>query len=62
MPLVTSLPMQKVLVRHERASGAYRPSSAYLARYLASLPVAFLGNTLLVVPIYFMAGLQVRCA
>jgi hypothetical protein len=61
MPIVTQIPLEKVITKHERASGAYRPSSAFLARYLSSLPVSYLGISMLIIPVYFMAGLQVGC-
>jgi ABC-type multidrug transport system permease subunit len=64
-PLVNAFVPQRPIIRRERASGSYRSSTAYLeltisffAKFLITVPLNILGALVLIVPIYFMVGLQ----
>lgn len=58
MPTVTVLPLQRSLIRRERAAGTYRASTSYVAKWLSGLPLTLLSALVLAIPIYWMFGLQ----
>lgn len=58
MPTISVFPLQRQIIKHERASGSYRSSAAYMARYLSSLPLLFAGTLLFALPVYWILGLQ----
>ncbi|EGF83345.1 hypothetical protein BATDEDRAFT_8584 [Batrachochytrium dendrobatidis JAM81] len=58
MPNISVFPIQRQIIKRERAAGSYRSSSAFIAKWISSLPLSFLGAIVLTVPIYWMAGLQ----
>jgi ATP-binding cassette subfamily G (WHITE) protein 2 len=57
-PSVSKFPSQKAIIKRERASGSYRSSSAFLAKFVASLPLLIIGTTIFVVPVYWTIGFQ----
>lgn len=57
-PSVSKFPSQKAIIKRERASGSYRSSSAFLAKFVGSLPLLIIGTTLFVVPVYWTIGLR----
>jgi ATP-binding cassette subfamily G (WHITE) protein 2 len=58
MPIINVLPLQRDIIKRERTSGTYRASSAFIAKFLSSLPLAYIGSLLLSIPVYWMVGLQ----
>eukprot|EP00842_Homolaphlyctis_polyrhiza_P001061 jgi/Hompol1/1956/HPOL_000592-RA len=58
MPIVGEFPLQRIIIRRERAGGSYRSSSAFLAKVVSTLPTLYVGCLLLCVPLYWMVGLQ----
>ena len=58
MPSLPVFTEQRDIIKHERAGGSYRSSSAYVAKVLSTLPLTFAGSLILALPIYWMVGLQ----
>lgn len=58
MPLVTSFPIEKRLIIREYQSGGYSPSTAFFARFIAQLTIAWVASSFVVVVIYFMVNLR----
>lgn len=58
MPQIGVFPEQRRLIKRERAAGSYRPSSAYIAKIVSSLPLLIIGNLVLTIPIYWAVGLR----
>ena len=58
MPIIGVFPEQKLIIKRERAAGTYRASSAFVAKFISSLPLAYAGSLLLSIPVYWMIGLQ----
>lgn len=54
MPKILVFPDQRRLIKRERSAGSYRPSSAYLAKIVSSLPLLILGNLILFIPVYWV--------
>ena len=57
MPTIGVFPEQRQIIKRERASGSYRASSAYLAKFVSSLPLVLTGALLMAIPVYWMLGL-----
>jgi ABC-2 type transporter len=49
---------QKRLIKRERAAGSYRSSSAYLSKLFSGVPLIFVGNLILGIPVYWVVGLS----
>jgi ABC-type multidrug transport system permease subunit len=58
MPILAVFPEQRQINKRERASGSYRASSAYIAKTLSCFPLSILGCLLLIIPLYWIVGLQ----
>ncbi|KAI8900282.1 P-loop containing nucleoside triphosphate hydrolase protein [Globomyces pollinis-pini] len=58
MPLINVFPEQKRIIKRERSSGTYRPSSAFLSKFVSLFPVLLISTLILIVPVYFLVGLQ----
>lgn len=58
MPTINLFPAQKLIIKRERAAGTYRASSAFLAKFVSSLPLTYAGALILAIPVYWMIGLQ----
>lgn len=58
MPTISVFPDQRTIMKRERAAGTYRASSAYIAKVMSTVPVVLLGAVILVIPAYWMIGLQ----
>ncbi|KAJ3368620.1 ATP-binding cassette sub- G member 2 [Kappamyces sp. JEL0680] len=54
--LINVFPEKKKLVSLERASGTYRPVSAFFAELCSNLPLLFLENIIFMVPFYWLAN------
>ncbi|KAI8901915.1 P-loop containing nucleoside triphosphate hydrolase protein [Globomyces pollinis-pini] len=57
-PLILVFSNQKRIIKRERASGSYRASSAYLAKFFSLIPGAIFRTLLLTIPVYWIVGLQ----
>jgi ABC-type multidrug transport system permease subunit len=62
MPALAVLPLQRKIIKRERACGAYRSSSAFLAKVVATIPLTMITALLYGIPIYWMVGLQPTAA
>ena len=60
MPTISVFPEQRQIIKRERAAGTYRTSSAYLAKFMSTLPLTYAGALLLAVPVYWMIGMLLR--
>ncbi|KAH9252748.1 hypothetical protein BASA81_009257 [Batrachochytrium salamandrivorans] len=58
MPNISVFPLQRQIIKRERSAGSYRSSSAFVAKLISSLPLSFLGAIVLIIPMYWMVGLQ----
>jgi ABC-type multidrug transport system permease subunit len=58
MPIISIFPIQRNIMKRERAAGTYRASSAYIAKAISSVPLIIIGVLILVIPSYWMIGLQ----
>ena len=58
MPALSVFPLQRLIIKRERASGSYRSSSAFMAKIISTVPLTIAGALLLVLPVYWMIGLQ----
>lgn len=58
MPTLGIFPIQRNIIKRERAAGSYRATSAFLAKLVSSLPLVAAGSLLLSVPVYWMIGLD----
>ncbi|KAJ1538742.1 ATP-binding cassette sub- G member 2, partial [Cladochytrium tenue] len=57
-PLVLIFPMERTIMRRERAAAAYRVSTFFLAKLLTTAAVTTVFSLVGSVPIYFMLGLR----
>nr|KAJ3418998.1 ATP-binding cassette sub- G member 2 [Polyrhizophydium stewartii] len=60
MPTISVFPIQRIIIRRERAGGSYRSSSAYIAKVISSLPLPLIGCLVFGIPVYWMTGLQAQ--
>ena len=58
MPFLGVFPLVRNVFKRERASGAYRASTAYLAKILSNLPQTLIGALIMSSALYFFVGLQ----
>ncbi|KAJ3110994.1 ATP-binding cassette sub- G member 2 [Phlyctochytrium bullatum] len=58
MPTLAVLPLERPIIKRERAAGTYAASAAYMAKFVATIPLTIVGALILGVPIYWMIGLQ----
>ncbi|KAJ1560129.1 ATP-binding cassette sub- G member 2, partial [Cladochytrium tenue] len=58
MPFISVFPLACNLIRRERASGAYHPLAAYVAKFLSQAPALFVANFLMAATLYWMVGLK----
>ncbi|KAL3895831.1 MAG: hypothetical protein SGCHY_004460 [Lobulomycetales sp.] len=58
MPTIAVFPTQRQIIRRERASNSYRASSAFLSKFVSSIPLTVVSCLILCVPVYWMIGLQ----
>lgn len=58
MPTIGVFPLQRRIIKHERASGSYRSSAAFMAKFVSTLPLLIAGTLLFAVPVYWIIGLQ----
>jgi ABC-type multidrug transport system ATPase subunit len=58
MPIVALLPLERTITRRERSAGAYSVVSAFLSRWLTSIPLSLLLALALSIPIYYMVGFE----
>lgn len=56
MPSVGKFPVQKRLIKRERAAGSYRAASAYIAKVVSSVPLLSVGVLILTIPTYWAVG------
>jgi hypothetical protein len=61
-PILAIFPLQRAIMRRERASGLYRTSSFYVSQVLVEVPAQIFQRFLFYVLIYFMIGLQQTAA
>lgn len=54
----TVFPDQKLIIKRERAAGTCRASSAFLAKFVAKLPLSLTSSLILSLGVYYMVGLQ----
>ena len=59
-PLAASLPLERSIIRRERAAGTYRASSAFAALFFSILPTVSLGVATFSIPVYWFVGLQIQ--
>jgi hypothetical protein len=60
MPLLAIFPLQRQIIKRERAAGSYRPSTAFVSKVISSLPLPFLGNLFFALIVYWMVNLNVN--
>ena len=53
-PLVTAFPLQRALMKRERASGLYRASTSFLSKVVLEVPMAIVQRLLYYTILYFM--------
>ncbi|KAJ3220186.1 ATP-binding cassette sub- G member 2 [Dinochytrium kinnereticum] len=58
MPTLSVLPLERPIIKRERSAGTYSASAAYIAKFVATVPLTIVGALLLGIPIYWMIGLQ----
>ena len=58
LPVMQAFADEKLIITRERAAGAYNASSAYVAKQTSLLPRSLLTFSCLLVPIYWIYGLQ----
>ncbi|RKO90319.1 P-loop containing nucleoside triphosphate hydrolase protein [Blyttiomyces helicus] len=58
MPTIGIFPIERQIIKRERAAGTYRSISVFAAKVVSTLPLTFLGALLLAIPVYWMIGLQ----
>ncbi|KAJ3220188.1 hypothetical protein HDU67_005514 [Dinochytrium kinnereticum] len=58
MPMIGSIPLQRLIILRERASGCYCASASFLAKWVSSLPLTIAGASALALPIYWLIGFQ----
>ncbi|CDF32154.1 unnamed protein product [Chondrus crispus] len=56
--IIFSFPAEKAIINRERSSGFYRDTSYFVGKQLCELPRAAFFNILMLVLVYFMAGLN----
>lgn len=57
-PILAIFPLQRAIMRRERASGLYRTSSFYTSQILVEIPAQFLQRFLFYCLLYWMIGLK----
>ncbi|KAJ3103624.1 ATP-binding cassette sub- G member 2 [Phlyctochytrium planicorne] len=58
MPTLATFPLERLIIKRERASGTYSASAAFVAKWASSIPLTIVGSIILAAPIYWMFGLQ----
>ncbi|TPX56692.1 hypothetical protein PhCBS80983_g04354 [Powellomyces hirtus] len=58
MPILTVVPLEKIIMMRERAAGSYRVSAFFVAKMLAVLLPALFFSFVATIPLYWMIGLQ----
>lgn len=58
--IISVFPLQRIIIRRERAAGSYRASSAFVAKWISTIPLLIFTCLILIIPVYFMAGLQLK--
>lgn len=58
MPSIGVFPIQRTIIKRERAAGTYRASSAFLAKAVSTVPLVVAGVLLVTIPTYWMINLQ----
>ena len=53
-PLVTAFPLQRALMKRERASGLYRASTSFFSKVVLEVPMAIVQRLLYYTILYFM--------
>lgn len=53
-PLVTAFPLQRALMKRERASGLYRASTSFFSKVVLEVPMAIITRLLYYTILYFM--------
>lgn len=56
--MIFSFPAERAIINRERSSGYYRDISYFLGKQLCELPRAVFFNMLMLIIVYFMAGLN----
>lgn len=57
MPIITTLPLQRIYVLRERAAGMYPASAGYIARSASAFPLALICYIFMAAALYWMVNL-----
>jgi ABC-type multidrug transport system permease subunit len=58
VPMASNLPLERGIIKRDRAAGAYYAHAAYIARVLVSLPIDIFFTVIFAISVYFMVGFE----
>jgi ABC-type multidrug transport system permease subunit len=58
MPSITATPLERTLIKRERSAASYSAYSAFISKWICGLPSLLGSSMFLVVPLYFIVGLN----
>ena len=57
---MNTFPLIRTIIKRERTAGMYRSTSAFLSKFTSLLPAIFIQIAILVIPIYWIIGMDPR--